>query len=162
MVSFENTEIAFKSRSDKDLKRAYLLFRLISSNILVYMGKVLSQIALKLHLPVDWAVKPTIYSHFVGGITIDECRENVRNLEKFGVKAILDYSVEGSDSVENINQTLEETLRTIHNAAKNDNIPFAVFKPTAFTRDSILEKVSAGESLTEEEQEEATSVQKPG
>ncbi len=155
MISFENTEIAFKSRSDKDLKRAYLLFKLISNNMLVFAGKKFSQFALKMHLPVDWAVRPTIYSHFVGGKTIEECRKNVRILEKFGVKAILDYSVEGSDSEEIINQTLEETLLTIHNASKDANVPFAVFKPTAFTRDIILEKVSAGSLLTDAEKEEA-------
>jgi len=60
MITFENTEIAFKSRSDKDLQRAYLLFRLIANNTLVKMGGQLATLALKLHLPVNWAVKPTI------------------------------------------------------------------------------------------------------
>ncbi|MBN2172809.1 MAG: proline dehydrogenase family protein [Bacteroidales bacterium] len=155
MLSFENTEIAFKIRSNKDLNRAYLLFKMISSNSLVYLGKKLSNAALKLHLPVDWAVKPTIYSHFVGGVTIDECRKNVRSLEKFGVKAILDYSVEGTESEEGINKAMEETLQTIHNAAQDRNVPFTVFKPTAFTKEIVLEKVSAGKELTREEKQEA-------
>lgn len=50
---------------------------------------------------------------------------------------------------------MEETLRTIFNAAKDANIPFAVFKPTAFTTHQVLEKVSAGQELTEVERTEA-------
>jgi len=155
MFSFENTEIAFKSKSNKDLQRAYLLFRMIANNALVFLGKNMSRLALRLHIPVGWAVRPTIYAHFVGGETIEECQKNVRLLEKFNVKAILDYSVEGKESLEDINLAMEETLKTIHNAAKDPNVPFAVFKPTAFTKEIVLEKVSAGEELTEEEKQEA-------
>ncbi len=132
MLSFENTEVAFKSRSNSDLRRAYYLFKLIANNSLVYIGKKMSTFALRLNIPVGWAAKPTIYSYFVGGESIEECQKNVRILEKYKVKAILDYSVEGTESIEDINLAMEETIRTIFNAAKDPNIPFAVFKPTAF------------------------------
>jgi proline dehydrogenase len=155
MLSFENTQIAFAGRSDKELNRAYWLFRMISSNVLVSLGKNMTNIALGLKIPVDWLVKPTIYAHFVGGETIDDCWRNVRALEKRGVKAILDYSVEGKESQEDFNNALEETLKTIHNAANDTNVPFAVFKPTAFTKHIVLEKVSAGKELTDEEKGEA-------
>lgn len=155
MVSFENTEIAFQSKSDKDLARARFLFKMVASNSLVRAGKVLANFAIKLHIPVAWAAKPTIYSHFVGGESIEECLPNVRQLEQFKVKAILDYSVEGTESLEDIDRAMNETLKTIFNAAKDPNIPFAVFKPTAFTWDTVLTKVSAGKQLSAEEQKEA-------
>ena len=85
MISFENTEIAFQSKTDKDLRRAHFLFKMIGSNLLVSAGKTFSRAALKLHIPVGWAVKPTIYAHFVGGETIDECYESVRLLGKYGL-----------------------------------------------------------------------------
>lgn len=155
MLSFDNTEIAFKSKTDKDLRWAHMLFRVIANNTVVLFGKYLSNFALSLHLPVNWIVKPTIYSHFVGGVSIDDCKKNVRDLEKFNVKAILDYSVEGKEDIEDINNAVEETLRSIKNAATDPNIPFAVFKPTAFTKEIVLEKVSGGEELTPQENEEA-------
>jgi len=116
--------------------------------------------AMALHIPVrwavkPWAVKPTIYSQFVGGETIKKCFDSVRTLEKFNVKAILDYSVEGKESIEDINTALEETLSSIKNAIKDKNVPFAVFKPTAFTTSVVLEKASAGTELSEEEKIEA-------
>lgn len=155
MISFENTEIAFQSKSNRDLRRAHFLFKMIGSNALVTAGKLMSRVALKLGIPVGWAVKPTIYSHFVGGETIEDCYKNVLQIGKFDVKSILDYSVEGTETLESINKAMDETLKTIYNAAKDDNVPFAVFKPTAFTWDSVLEKVSAGSEMTAEEKKEA-------
>lgn len=155
MISFENTEIAFKSKSDHDLRRSYLLFKTLAHNSLVRLGGSFTQSAIKMHIPVNWIVKPTIYKQFVGGETIEECGPTVRDLENYNVKAILDYSVEGKESEDDIKAALVETLKSIKNAGKNQNIPFAVFKPTAFTTPTVLEKVSAGKKLTKLESEEA-------
>jgi len=157
MITFDNTEIAFQSKSNSALRRSYLLFKTLSHPGLVKIGGAFTQSAIKMHLPVNWFVKPTIYKQFVGGETIAECEPNVRLLEKFNVKAILDFSVEGKESSEDIAAALEETIRSIKNAAKDPNIPFAVFKPTAFTTANVLTKVSAAEALTETEKTEAAN-----
>jgi proline dehydrogenase len=154
MVSFESTEIAFRSKSDRDLNKAYLLFRIISSRTIVKTGGFLSKSALKIHFPINWLVKPTIYNHFCGGETIDECIPTVQKLSKFNVKSILDFSVEGKEDPDEIRAALEETLRTIDNAARQDFIPFTVFKPTAFAISKVLEKKSEGKELTPEEHQE--------
>ena len=155
MISFDNTEIAFKSKSSGDLKRSYLLFKTLSHNSLVKIGGALTQTALHVHIPIKWIVKPTIYKQFVGGENIEECTPTVEMLKKFNVKAILDYSVEGKESPEDIQAALDETLRSIKNAATKQNIPFAVFKPTAFTTATVLEKVSSVLPLTTQEEAEA-------
>ena len=151
---FQNTEIAFKWRSDKDLRRAYFLMKSISKPWLVNTGKHLANLAIAIHLPINWIVKPTIYSHFVGGETIEECIPLVRTLEKFNVKAVLDYSVEGSEDEKKIKQALDETLKTIYNAAKDPNVPFAVFKPSAFGIPRVLTKASEGADLNDWEKKE--------
>ncbi len=154
---FQNTEVAFAWRSDADLRRAYWLLKSISMPWLVQSGKFLSDVAIKIHFPINWIVKPTIYSHFVGGETIEECMPLVRQLEKFNVKAILDYSVEGSEDEAKIQVAMDETLKTIENAAKDPNIPFAVFKPSGFGAPRILAKAQAGEELSEYEQKHVQS-----
>jgi len=156
MISFDNTEIAFRSKSNNDLKRSYFLFKTIAHNSIVKLGGALTQAALKMHIPVNWFIKPTIYKQFVGGETIEECKPTVFNLQEYNVKAILDYSVEGKDSEDDMSAALSETLESINNAGENSNIPFAVFKPTAFTTRYILEKVSAGGQLTSRELAEAS------
>ncbi|MCX6271849.1 MAG: proline dehydrogenase family protein, partial [Bacteroidetes bacterium] len=139
MISFENTEIAFKYKSDRDLKHSFRLFSALARPWLVKLSNTLLKQALKLHFPIGWIVKPTVYRQFVGGVSINDCLPVVRLLEKYRVKAILDYSVEGGGGEKQMDLTLEETLRTVSNAANDPNIPFAVFKPTAF---GDLEKIA--------------------
>jgi proline dehydrogenase len=154
MVSFSSTEIAFRIKSDRDLNKAYWLFRAISRRTLVKAGGALSKLALKIHFPINWIVKPTIYNHFCGGETIEECLPTILKLSKYNVKSILDYSVEGKEDPVEIQAALEETLRTIENAAGNEFIPFTVFKPSAFAISKVLEKKSSGHDLTPGEEKE--------
>ena len=160
MVSFDSTEIAFRIKSDRELKKASYLFRAISSRSLVRMGGLLSRLALNVHFPINWIVKPTIYSHFCGGETIGDCLPTVQRLAEYGVGSVLDYSVEGGENPGQIEAALEETLQTVLNAAGNENIPFAVFKPTAFCRSDVLQKRSAGDPLEPDEEQEAERFRK--
>lgn len=155
MTNFKNTEVAFITKSNNDLKRAKFLYKVMASPFITKLAKVMTAFAMSIRFPVNWIVKPTIYKHFVGGETIDECKESVSVTAKSDVNSILDYSVEGKESIEDINKALVETLNTIKNAGSNPNIPFAVFKPTAFTTSDILTKASSGEPMTEEEKTEA-------
>lgn len=154
-IDFKNTKIAFISRSNTDLRKAQFLYKVMGNQTIIKIFKLLTQFAMFCHIPINWAVKPTIYNHFVGGETLAECDKAVKNLSKHNVAAILDYSVEGKESLEDINNALAETLDSIKNGGKNDNIPFAVFKPSAFTTAVVLTKVSAGETLTDSETKEA-------
>ena len=154
MIDLENTKIAFRSKSNKELKKAYFLFSTIKHPWLVKTGKLLVNIALGIKLPIKWIVKPTIYAHFCGGETISECEPVVQKLAKYNVKSILDYSVEGKESPEEMQAALDETIRAINNASNNPDIPFAVFKPTAFGKDVVLEKASSDKNLTAGEQKE--------
>jgi hypothetical protein len=142
MTSFENTEIAFKSKTDSQLKKAYWLFKIISFPIIVKIGKLLTPIALKLHLPIKGLIKSTIFSQFCGGESINECSKTIENLGKFGVGTILDYSVEGQESLEEVENTVHEIIKTIERGANDPNIPFAVFKVTGVASFSLLEKAS--------------------
>lgn len=155
MISFDDTKIAFSSKSDADLRRAYVLFKTIASPTWVKISKGLINMARFFHFPVAWTVKPTIYQQFVGGETIKDCEILVRTLEKYNVKAILDYSVEGISSEEYIQHTMSEILKTVDMAAIDPNMPFAVFKPTALCSEEILEKASTDSLITIEDRVEA-------
>jgi len=150
MLSFDNTEIAFRYKSNADLSRARILFGTIANPGLVNIGKSLTYFALKMHLPIAWVIKPTLYKHFVGGETLDECENTVKLLSKFNVKSILDYSVEGGKDHVTMQRTLAETLRSVLNAAKHPDIPFSVFKPTAFASQEVLTLASENAVVDEE------------
>lgn len=153
-LNLHNTEIAFKPKSTYDLRRALFLFHTMSKPWIVTLSKNLTETALKVKFPISWAIKPTIYKHFVGGVTLKECAPVVEKLAHFHVCSILDYSVEGGNNEEAINATLNETLESIRNAASNPNIPYAVFKPTAFADHSLFENASRGVPLQGKMEEE--------
>ncbi len=154
MVDFDNTQVAFAIKNNDELRRAYYLYRLISYPWLVKMGNKTIGLASRIGLPVRWIVKPTVYKQFVGGETIAECAQVVAKLAKKNVKSILDYSVEGSEEDEEIEKAHKETMRTIDFAASSPNVPFAVFKPTAFIQSHALELLSDTHGISEEAQRE--------
>jgi proline dehydrogenase len=141
-IDFEDTRTAFSIRSDRDLNRAYFLFKLISYPFLVKIANPVIRILSTLRIPIGWLVRPTAYKHFVGGETLKECQSAVEKLKIARVHSILDYSVEGKETERSINEALEETLRAVRNAGKNPDIPFAVFKPTAFGNSAAMEVLS--------------------
>ena len=152
MLSFENTEIAFKSKSTPDLKRAYWLFKIVSSPIIVKIGKVATNFALSLHLPIRKIVKATIFKQFCGGESIEDCRNKIVELATLKVGTILDYSIEGKTTDEDFEKTVEIIIQTIQEGRSNSNIPFAVFKVTGIGSINLLEMASDQNCILNESQ----------
>lgn len=152
MLDFNNTEIAFSAKSPSELQNAYLLFNTIKHPWLVKCAKVATQVALKIHFPLAWAVKPTLYKQFVGGETLQDCAKAINHLMKYNVKSTLDFSAEGEQTPEGIRATFDETIRSIDYAKGNANLAYAVFKPSTITTDELLAKASEkrGELTIEE------------
>ncbi|CAA0178649.1 proline dehydrogenase family protein [Tenacibaculum maritimum] len=155
MKLFDNTEIAFALKSDSALERAYFLFRMIQNQPMVRIGTAVTNFALKAHLPVEGLIRSTVFDHFCGGVTEDNCLPVIEKMyEKGKVHSVLDYSVEGKESEEEFDNALEKTLKTIDFAEEKKSIPYAVFKPTGFGRFALYEKISEKRVLKPEEQEE--------
>jgi proline dehydrogenase len=144
MISFNNTEIAFKHKTNRDLKRAKFLFSVIASPTMVKVGKGVTNFSLSAGLPIKGIIKATIFKQFCGGETIDECTETVGQMWKNKVGTILDYSVEGKTSDEDFEATTKEIIATIAKGKTTEAIPFAVFKVTGITRFGLLEAANEG------------------
>ncbi|MBU2018135.1 MAG: proline dehydrogenase family protein [Bacteroidetes bacterium] len=153
MKSFENTEIAFASKSDRDLNRAYWLFRIIGNPAMVKIGKPLTNFALALRLPIKGIIKKTIFKQFCGGETIEECRPRMMDLAASQIGTILDYSVEGKTEESDFDHTVDEIIATLEESMRTENIPFAVFKVTGITRFGLLEKMNSSSSVLNEKEE---------
>ena len=67
---FENTEVAFKLKSDSQLERAFFLFKMIANEPLVKIGTVATKFALNARLPVEGLIRSTVFDHFCGGVNI--------------------------------------------------------------------------------------------
>lgn len=151
---FNNTKVAFDLKSDRELKRAYFLFKMIGNPSLVKIGTAATNFALKLHLPVEGLIRSTVFDHFCGGVNEVDCLKVVDKMFTKGVSSVLDYSVEGKEEEAQFDAALNMTLKTIEFAREREAIPFAVFKPTGFGRITLYEKVGDKAHLTENEQKE--------
>jgi proline dehydrogenase len=148
-LDLQNTEIAFADKSNTELRKRYWLFRMMNSESLNSFGTKMAELSLSWHLPVQWAIKATVFKQFVGGETIEECEEAIESLGESNIGAILDYSVEGRFEEEDFGRTKEEIIRTIKRAADDERIPFAVFKVSGIAPLGTLEKISSATELTE-------------
>lgn len=154
MKLFNNTEVAFSLKSDSQLERAYFLFKMIESQPLVRIGTAVTNFALKAHLPVEGLIRSTVFDHFCGGVTEEDCLPNIDKMFTKNVHSILDYSVEGKETEEQFDHALEKTLKTINFGQEKAAIPYAVFKPTGFGRFALYQKITEGEALTTDEKSE--------
>ncbi|MBD2715649.1 proline dehydrogenase family protein [Microvirga sp. STR05] len=152
-ISFDDTAVAFASKSDAELRKMYALFAAMNNNVLVKTGGGLMKTALKWQLPgTKFLIKKSIFNQFCGGETIQECIPVIGELGRYQIGTILDYSVEGEGSDKSFDHTCDEILATIDLAHRSTHIPFSVFKVTGLADSALLEKVQAGKPLTAAEQ----------
>ena len=104
---FDNTEIAFKLKSDSELERAYFLFKMIAHQPLVRIGTAVTHFAIKAHLPVEGLIRATVFDHFCGGVSELDCMKTVDAIHTAGVCSVLDYSVEGKETEEEFEELLD-------------------------------------------------------
>ena len=144
----DNTKNGFILKSNFELKKAYILFKVISSRTLTNLGKNLLELSLKLRLPVLFIVRATVFRQFCSGENLQESYETVKKLNKKNVKSYLHYSVEGLENEKTYDNSLNEVVKSIEFAASKDILDYTVFKPTAVASSVILNKVSEEKELS--------------
>ena len=153
-ISFDDTRIAFHSKTDSQLRKTHFVFATMNQPLLVKSGIFLTKTALKFRLPVKGLIRSTVFNQFCGGESIEDCSKTISHLGKFNVYTILDYSVEGQEDEKSFDQTLEESLHVADFAKDKPMIPFCVVKLTGLGSISLMTKVQAGEKLSEAENEQ--------
>lgn len=151
---FNNTETAFQLKTDAQLERAYFLFKMISKEPLVKIGTAVTKFALNVHLPVEGLIRSTVFDHFCGGVTEDDCLPVVDSLKEANVYSVLDYSVEGKEEENQFDATMNKVVELTHFADEKEAMPFSVFKPTGLGRFKIWQKRTENKPLSEEEEKE--------
>lgn len=151
---FNDTKHAFVLKSDEDLKRSLFLFTMMNVPYFVPVSTAATNLALKLRLPIEPLVRATIFKQFCGGESQDDCMPLVKKMRKENVYSVLDYSVEGKENEEEFDRAASDKIEIIKYAGSAEEIPFAVAKPTGLGRFEIWEKVTANDTLTDEEQKE--------
>lgn len=156
--TFDDTEVAFAAKSNKELRRMYYLFASMNSNFLVRFGTQGVILALKLKLPIRKLIKSTVFGHFCGGENIHECKNAIARLGQSGIGTILDYSAEGEKTDAGFEANKEEIMQTVVNAATGAHIPFAVMKVSGLGSEELMVKVQDGKQLNDQERQAFANV----
>lgn len=151
---FEDTATAFALKKDSELERAYFLFKLIANEPLVKLGTLVTRFAIKAHLPVEGLIRATVFDHFCGGVSEADCMPVVERMWDKRVCSVLDYSVEGKDTEDPLDDALAKTLKILDFVKEKEAIPFAVFKPSGYGRFGLFQKIGEGKSLSAAEEAE--------
>lgn len=152
-LNFNNTQNAFAYKSNSELVRDYQIYRLINQSWLVKFGTSAASTLMNAGIkgPIALGMRPTIYATFCGGDTLGEAAKKIDNLFVYNVKAVLDYGVEGKESEEDFQRTEDAIKQAILFAKNNDAVDIVCSKFTGLIPFSVLEKLHAGETLTESE-----------
>ena len=127
-VDFRDTATAFAQKSDCDLKMARLLFRGMGSPTLLNLGKFGAYLSTRFGLPIGWALRPTLYKHFVTGETLGDSLPKLRKLYSQGVQGVMDYSAEGGANDEDTLDNFLQNMKAVRFAGQHPEVSHAVFK----------------------------------
>lgn len=148
-INFDNTEIAFANKSNKELKKTARLFKLMSNNILTKLLSSVGLIAVKFNLPfARYAVKRTIYEQFCGGETLLDCQASIDKLYENNALTILDYGAEGKSTPEEHDEVKDQIIQSVKLAAANNSVPVVVCKISGIAENGLLERVQKSEPLS--------------
>lgn len=126
----------------------------VDSPFLTSVGPKLLNLAFALHLPVAGLVRKTLFQLFAGGESIEGTVAKTKDLASYGVKTILDYSVEGENTEKGFDATAAEIERTIIHGGQYEDVAFCACKLTGMARNELLEKIQLGKKLNKQEEAE--------
>ena len=144
---FDNTKRAFHLKSDYDLKKALIIFKLISSKKLVSIGSRLVYFLNKINMSINFLFKETVFKQFCAGTNKEETLKIVDQLSQFKVYSYVHYASENIKTEEDLDLSLKQILSSFAFSKLNKNISFVVFKPTSLGFSDIYHKHSLKKTL---------------
>ncbi len=152
-INFDNTEIAFANKSNKELKKTARLFKLMSNSVLTKLLSSVGLVAVKYNLPfARYAVKQTIYEQFCGGETLLDCQVAIDKLYENNALTILDYGAEGKSTPEEHDEVKDQIIQSVKLAAANNSVPVVVCKLSGLADNGLLERLQKTGEISEADQ----------
>lgn len=73
-------EFSYPQKPVAELQNAYYVLKLLSNPLIVSISSNMALLALKMHLPIGFAIKHTIFKHFCGGESLKESEATISKL----------------------------------------------------------------------------------
>jgi len=143
-LSFEDNSAAFKSKTTWEVLRALAVFQMCGINFLVDNNEKLMKIGQKVlgKKLFSAVMKRTFYGQFVAGEDTVRITPTIHRMQSFGVKSILDYSVEEDLSQEEAEQVEMEACVSSGDAQEIGDEFAAVNKDKEFTAEGHHEELN--------------------
>lgn len=152
-INFDNTEIAFANKSNKELKKTSRLFKLMSNSVLTKLLSSVGLFAVKYNLPfARYAVKQTIYEQFCGGESLLDCQVAIDKLYENNALTILDYGAEGKSTPEEHDEVKDQITQSVKLAAANNSVPVVVCKLSGLADNGLLERLQESNTISDNDQ----------
>ncbi len=152
-MNFQNTEIAYKLKSNKQLLKTLLIFRLISNTRLVSVFKKIITWSLRVNLPILGILDKTVFKQFCAGIDQKDSIQVVEKLKKMNVNSYMHYATEGIESEKDFDDNFKIIIKTINMTNINAPLPFTVFKASSLGKFNLFEKKSVGFALSKSDEQ---------
>ncbi|XP_049879658.1 proline dehydrogenase 1, mitochondrial-like [Pectinophora gossypiella] len=113
-LTFNSSKEAFKCKYTSELVRAYLVYQICSINFIVEKNEMLMKRSRKVlgKRLFEMVMKATFYGQFVAGEDPEKIKPVIDRLSAFGVKSILDYSVEEDIPTEEAEDSEMKAMRS--------------------------------------------------
>ena len=139
--------------STKELKQLVRLFRLLSNPRISKLGIQLMKCFGHIQFPVDYNIfNAGCFVRFMPGQPYKHVNLRLLRFPTTGCHSYLNYAIEDSSTESEFDTNCEMVQKLITHAAKTNDIPFSVCKPTSFGHKHLFQKINAKQSLNTEEQ----------
>lgn len=121
-VDLNNVKIAFEYKSNAELNRTYLIYKIIQKPFWVDILTRITRFIFAYKLPFQFLIEHTVYKVFCAGKNRNEVAKTMNNLKKYGVNTVLDYVAEGdsSEALFELNmKTIISNIEFVHEQAKD-------------------------------------------
>ena len=105
-MDFQNTEIAYRLKSNRQLLKTLFIFRLISNSVLVSICTKIITWSLRFNLPISEILDKTVFKQFCAGIDEKDSIKIVKKLKKLNVNSYMHYASEGIESEKDFDNNL--------------------------------------------------------
>ncbi|WP_413735078.1 proline dehydrogenase family protein [Sodalis sp. RH21] len=131
-----------------------LIFKYITTNLLTHsITRTFSLRILKRYLACRpaWLLK-LIHGIYLGGQSLAEVDLAASRLAQDGVCCAIDYAAEGENNTAHFNLALKNTFQLIDMAARAENLPFVIIKPSTFGNIELYTRMTQRQPLNAEQQ----------
>ena len=109
-MDFQNTEIAYRLKSNRQLLKTLFIFRLISNSVLVSICTKIITWSLRFNLPISGILNKTVFKQFCAGIDEKDSIQVVKKLKKLNVNSYA-LCFEGNKSENDFDNNLKIIIR---------------------------------------------------